>query len=82
MVVKVPKERAMTCGYQKDENLIKKSVRKVRKNWSKTGSPKVHILTLKAKHWPSFFGTLKIDVSKDQGYGACVHPSYPARKNH
>ena len=46
----------MTCGCQKDENLIKKSVQKVRKIWSKTGSPKVHILTLKASLEPSFFG--------------------------
>ena len=31
--------------------------KKVRKIWSKTGSPKVHILTLKASLEPSFFGT-------------------------
>ena len=53
--------------FKKDENskmcivklfsLFEQNVQKVRKIWSKTGSPKVHIPTLKASLEPYFFGT-------------------------
>ena len=52
--------------------------KKVRKIWSKTGSPKVHILTLKASLEPSFFGTLENRcVKRPRSTGMCPTRSNP-----
>ena len=46
----------------------------MQKRCSKTGSLNRQILFLKASLRPSFFGSRKIDVSKQQGPRACVYP--------
>ena len=73
--------RTMTHGQQKLGFWAKTNLKKYQKSWSKTGSPNLHILFLKALLRPSFSGSRKINVSKHQCPTACVHPSYPLCKN-
>ena len=50
---------SVKVGIWKQKHFFYKKIKKVQKKWSKIGSRKVRIVTLKATFWPSFFGTPK-----------------------